>query len=69
MYSTGYVSKCIFVEVAFDVEYADEFEAWWNGLSEAEQISVSRNVSRLSDEGPLFDAHTPIRCMDQRFRI
>jgi hypothetical protein len=38
--------------VAFDVEYADEFEAWWNGLSEAEQISVSRNVSRLSDEGP-----------------
>lgn len=38
--------------MAFDVEYADEFEAWWNGLSEAEQESVSRNVKHLMDEGP-----------------
>ena len=43
--------------MAFDVEYADEFETWWNGLNEAEQISVSRNVSRLSDEGPAL--HRP----------
>jgi len=38
--------------VAFEVEYADEFEEWWNGLSVAEQISIARNVSRLIDEGP-----------------
>jgi len=37
--------------VAFDVEYADEFEAWWNSLDEDEQDSVSRSVKLLIAQG------------------
>jgi hypothetical protein len=47
-----YVFQCILVCVAFEVEYASEFDEWWNELSVAEQISIARNVSRLIDEGP-----------------
>jgi hypothetical protein len=37
--------------VAFDVEYADEFEAWWHSLDETEQDSVDRVVGLLIDRG------------------
>jgi hypothetical protein len=38
--------------VAWIVEYTDEFGAWWDGLTEAEQASISAHVSKLEDRGP-----------------
>jgi hypothetical protein len=36
----------------WEVEYTDEFEAWWNGLSEAEQESLDASVRLLEERGP-----------------
>ncbi len=33
--------------MAYDVEYTDEFGAWWAGLSEAEQVDVAATVTLL----------------------
>ena len=38
--------------MAFEVEYTDEFGAWWVGLSEAEQESVAATVGLLQARGP-----------------
>jgi len=38
--------------VAWDVEVTDEFKAWWDGLTEAERISVERSVLLLEARGP-----------------
>ena len=38
--------------MAWEVEYTDEFEAWWKSLSEDEQISVSATVGLLERYGP-----------------
>jgi hypothetical protein len=38
--------------VAWDVEVTDEFKTWWNGLSQAERISVERAVLLLEERGP-----------------
>ena len=38
--------------VEWEVEYTDEFEAWWNGLTEDEQISVRASVVLLIEHGP-----------------
>ncbi len=38
--------------VAWDVEVTDEFKAWWEGLTEAERISVERSVLLLEERGP-----------------
>lgn len=38
--------------MAWDVEYTDEFEAWWSTLSEAEQESVDASVRLLEERGP-----------------
>lgn len=35
-----------------EVEFTDEFEAWWNTLSEDEQISVDASVRLLEARGP-----------------
>lgn len=37
--------------MAWDIEYTDEFGEWWNGLSEAEQESVSAHVQLLEVHG------------------
>lgn len=42
------------VFVAWDVEFADEFEGWWGGLSDDEQESISYGVSLLQKLGPLL---------------
>lgn len=34
------------------VEFTDEFEAWWNSLSEYEQVSVDASVRILEQFGP-----------------
>ena len=36
----------------WEVEYTDEFGAWWQGLSEAEQVSVDASVRLLEARGP-----------------
>ena len=36
----------------WEVEYTDEFEAWWDGLSEAEQEVVNAGVELLQRFGP-----------------
>jgi len=39
-------------DMEWEVEYSDEFEGWWNSLSEAEQEDVSAVVGVLQDKGP-----------------
>jgi len=36
----------------WEVEYTDEFGDWWNGLTEAEQVSVDASVRLLEARGP-----------------
>ena len=38
--------------MSWDVEYTDEFEAWWGGLSEQEQASLAASVELLEERGP-----------------
>jgi len=38
--------------MAWDVEYTDEFEDWWNALTEAEQVDVDAAVWLLEQKGP-----------------
>ncbi len=34
------------------VEYTDEFEEWWNELSEAQQEALDDRITLLQEEGP-----------------
>lgn len=36
----------------WEVEYTDEFGDWWNGLTEAAQVSVDASVRLLEARGP-----------------
>jgi hypothetical protein len=36
----------------WEVEYTDEFEAWWGTLSEDDQAAITVRVDRLVAEGP-----------------
>ena len=36
----------------WEVEFTDEFEAWWNGLDEDEQVSVAAGVGLIEQLGP-----------------
>lgn len=38
----------------WDVEVTDEFENWWDGLNEDEQVSVAHVVRLLEREGPML---------------
>jgi hypothetical protein len=38
--------------MVWEVEYTDEFEAWWNTLSEDEQAEVNSKVELLEEHGP-----------------
>lgn len=38
--------------VAWEVEFTDEFHAWWRDLSESEQDDVALSVRRLIEFGP-----------------
>ncbi len=45
--------------MAWNVEYTDEFKAWWDGLTEDEQDSVAASVGLLEERGPqLGDPHS-----------
>ena len=37
--------------MTWDVEYTDEFEAWWDTLNPGEQKAVSTSVELLKEEG------------------
>jgi hypothetical protein len=42
-----------------EIEYTDEFGAWWDELSEAEQESIYASVQLLEEKGPhLGHPHT-----------
>ncbi len=38
--------------MSYEVEYTDEFEAWWNGLEGGEQESIVAVVGVLTEKGP-----------------
>jgi len=38
--------------MAWNVEYTDEFEGWWNSLGEDEQEEIDRKVRLLEELGP-----------------
>ncbi len=38
--------------MAWEVEYTDEFETWWIGLDEEEQIDIAAVVGLLEEKGP-----------------
>jgi len=38
--------------MALDIEYTDEFGAWWDSLSEAQQESVDASVRLPEEHGP-----------------
>ncbi|MEJ7812989.1 MAG: type II toxin-antitoxin system RelE/ParE family toxin [Gemmatimonadaceae bacterium] len=41
--------------MTWDVEYTDEFEAWWVGLDDAERESIRASVGLLEERGPQLD--------------
>lgn len=42
----------ILLQMAWEVEFSDEFGEWWNGLDAVEQKSVDFSVTLLSAAGP-----------------
>jgi hypothetical protein len=38
--------------VAWEVEFTEEFERWWNDLTEEEQIAIDAKVRLLEEKGP-----------------
>ncbi len=38
--------------MAWEIEYTDEFEVWWNSLSEVEQEEMNAKVELLEERGP-----------------
>ena len=40
--------------MTWEVEYTDEFESWWNGLAEEEQIELDAKVRLLEQHGPIL---------------
>lgn len=44
--------------MSWDVEYTDEFGAWWGDLSEDEQIAIADRVKLLIARGPALKRPT-----------
>lgn len=42
----------------WEVEYTDQFEAWWEGLGEAEQEDIDAKVRMLEQRGPALGRPT-----------
>ncbi len=38
--------------MSWEVEFTDEFEIWWNSLSEDEQVEISAKAELLEEHGP-----------------
>jgi hypothetical protein len=41
--------------INWEVEFTEEFETWWSGLTEAQQIAVDAAVRLLEARGPTLD--------------
>jgi hypothetical protein len=52
-----------------EIIFTDEFEAWWEGLSEDEQASVTRGVERLEQSGVTLDYPHSTAITQRRFAI
>jgi hypothetical protein len=53
----------------WSVEVTDEFEEWWNGLSESEQVDVNAKVILLQRFGPALRRPIPARSLFPGIRI
>lgn len=42
----------LYLAMTWEIEYTDEFGAWWESLSEEEQISLAASVRLLEVRGP-----------------
>jgi hypothetical protein len=51
--------NCYIPPMEWAIEFTDEFERWWNNLSEDEQDSVDQMVRLLQMRGPSLEDHTP----------
>lgn len=40
--------------MAWEVEFTDEFERWWNSLGESEQEEISAKIELLQERGPVL---------------
>lgn len=40
--------------MAWEVEYTSQFAAWWNSLSEDEQVEIGAKVELLQEFGPVL---------------
>ncbi len=49
---TAYAVDGILELPPWEVEFTDEFEAWWNSLNEMEQVKVDVAVRLQSEYGP-----------------
>jgi hypothetical protein len=45
-------------DMAWEVEFTDEFGTWWGELTENEQDAIDRTIGLLEDRGPLWVIHT-----------
>lgn len=41
--------------IHWEVEFTEEFETWWSGLTEAQQIAIDAAVRLLEARGPTLD--------------
>lgn len=48
---TEYIALMEYRAMAYEVEFTNEFEQWWDGLTEAEQESVAFTVRLLEEQG------------------
>lgn len=40
--------------MTWEVEYADEFDLWWEELTEDEQVSITASIILLEQKGPML---------------
>ena len=58
---------CYIQGVAWEVEFTDEFEAWWHTLSESEQGKVDARVCLLMERGPTLGCPFSSQVKTSRF--
>ena len=51
--------------MTWEVEYTDEFGAWWEELTEDEQESIDASVHLLEARGPTLGFRTHLTCADR----
>lgn len=53
----------------WEVAYTDEFEEWWETLTESEQIDITSSVGLLEECGLTSNTHTHLVLIDQLIHI